>query len=181
MYLVQVLSVSYRKWVCNVMIFQFPSLILDYQWNVHYGFYGNETLFMGSRPLGPGASESVPADWDVVFYGTVFSYVWIAKYQPSEIVSCNSVREFFSYVNPKVNELYTAYTITYVALHEVTWSMVVWCTQDLRWDGCSFMWHQPCQCCKYTTSVNIQKTRYKASHSCRTSCECSESAQESGE
>ena len=23
------------------------------------------------------------------------------------------------------------------------------------------MWHQPCQRCKYTTSVDIQKTRYK--------------------
>ena len=49
-----------------------------------------------------------------------------------------------------------AYTITYVALHEVTWSMVVWCTQDLGRDGCSFMWHQPCQRCKYTTLVDIQ-------------------------
>ena len=39
--------------------------------------------------------------------------------------------------------------------------MVVWCTQNLRRDGCSFMWHQPCQRCKYTTSVDIQKTRYK--------------------
>ena len=38
---------------------------------------------------------------------------------------------------------------------------VVWCTQNLRRDGCSFMWHQPCQRCKYTTSVDIQKTRYK--------------------
>ena len=46
--------------------------------------------------------------------------------------------------------------------------MVVWCTQNLRRDGCSFMWHQPCQRCK-------------ASHSCRTTCERSESAQESGE
>ena len=46
---------------------------------------------------------------------------------------------------------------TYVALHEVTWSMVVWCTQNLRRDGCSFMWHQPRQRCKYTTSVDIQK------------------------
>ena len=59
--------------------------------------------------------------------------------------------------------------------------MVVWCTQDLRQDGCSFMWHQPCQRCKYTTLVDIQKTRYKAIHSCRTTCERSESAQESGE
>ena len=59
--------------------------------------------------------------------------------------------------------------------------MVVWCTQNLRRDGCSFMWHQPCQRCKYTTSVDIQKTRYKSSHSCRTTCERSESAQESGE
>ena len=25
-----------------------------------------------------------------------------------------------------------------MASHEVTWSMVVWCTQDLRRDGCSF-------------------------------------------
>ena len=41
--------------------------------------------------------------------------------------------------------------------------------------------HQPCQRCKYTTSMDIQKTRYKASHSCRTTCERSESALESGE
>ena len=39
--------------------------------------------------------------------------------------------------------------------------MVVWYTQNLRRDGCSFMWHQPCQRYKYTTSVNIKKTRYK--------------------
>ena len=25
------------------------------------------------------------------------------------------------------------------------------------WDGSSFMWHQPCQCCKCTTSEDIQK------------------------
>ena len=46
-----------------------------------------------------------------------------------------------------------AHTVTYVALHEVTWCMVVWCTQNLRRDGCSFMWHQ----LKYTTSVDIKK------------------------
>ena len=28
-------------------------------------------------------------------------------------------------------------------------------------DGSSFLWHQPCQRCKYTTSVAIQKTHYK--------------------
>ena len=50
----------------------------------------------------------------------------------------------------------------YVALHEVTWCMVVWYTQNLRRDGCSFMWHQPTSAVtKYTTSVAIQKTRYK--------------------
>ena len=31
----------------------------------------------------------------------------------------------------------------------------------MRWNGSSFVWHQPCQRCKYTTSVDIQKTRYK--------------------
>ena len=29
------------------------------------------------------------------------------------------------------------------------------------WNGSSFMCHQPCQRCKYTTSVNIQKRHYK--------------------
>ena len=37
-----------------------------------------------------------------------------------------------------------------------------------RRDGSSFTWHQPCQHCKYTTSVDIQKRApKKASHSCR--------------
>ena len=58
-------------------------------------------------------------------------------------------------------------------------SMVVWCTQNLHRDSCGFMWHQPCQRCKYTTSVDIQKNALrKASHSWRITCECSESAQE---
>ena len=29
------------------------------------------------------------------------------------------------------------------------------------WDGSRFMWHQPCQHCKYTTSVNIKKSAIK--------------------
>ena len=29
-------------------------------------------------------------------------------------------------------------------------------------DGSSFMWHQPCQCCKYTTLVDIQKCTIKS-------------------
>ena len=41
--------------------------------------------------------------------------------------------------------------------------------------------HQPRQRCKYTTSVGIQKTRYKARHSCRAACERSGPAQKSGE
>ena len=49
----------------------------------------------------------------------------------------------------------------------------------MRWDGSSFMWHQLCQCCKYTTSVDILKTCYKkAILSCRITCERSESARE---
>ena len=31
----------------------------------------------------------------------------------------------------------------------------------MRRDGSRFLWHQLCQRCKYTTSVDIQKTRYK--------------------
>ena len=29
-------------------------------------------------------------------------------------------------------------------------------------DVSSFMWHQPCQCCKYTTTVDIQKRTIKS-------------------
>ena len=32
---------------------------------------------------------------------------------------------------------------------------------DLRRDGYSFMWHQPCQHCKYTTSMDIKKKKKK--------------------
>ena len=45
----------------------------------------------------------------------------------------------------------------YEALHGVTWCMVVWCTHNMLRDGSSFKCHQPCQRCKYTTSVDIQK------------------------
>ena len=47
---------------------------------------------------------------------------------------------------------------TYVALHEVTWCMVVWCARNApRWQQfhmASCM--QPCQRCKYTTSVDMR-------------------------
>ena len=70
----------------------------------------------------------------------------------------------------------------YVALHEVTWCKVLWCMHHLHQDGSSFMPHQPCQGCKYTTSADIQKNALKKdSHSCRITCKRSESAQESGE
>ena len=65
-----------------------------------------------------------------------------------------------------------------MALHEVTWCMVAWCTQNFRRDGSSFVWHQPCQRCKYTTSVDIQNALLKAIHSCRITCERSESARQ---
>ena len=32
---------------------------------------------------------------------------------------------------------------------------------NMHQDGGSFMWHQPCQRCKYTTSVDTEKRRYK--------------------
>ena len=64
------------------------------------------------------------------------------------------------------------YACAYVALHEVTWLYGVHRT---RRDGSSFMWHQPCQRCKYTTSVDIQKRAIiKGIHSCRITRERSE-------
>ena len=39
--------------------------------------------------------------------------------------------------------------------------MVVWCTQNLRQDGSSFMWHQPCQRCKVPHFGGYSKKHYK--------------------
>ena len=49
-------------------------------------------------------------------------------------------------------------------LHKVTWCMVVWCTQNLRRDGSSFLWHQPWQRCKYTTSSKKRTIKKLATH-----------------
>ena len=67
----------------------------------------------------------------------------------------------------------------YVALHQVTWSMVVWCCAETAAVSCGASHASAVS--TDTTSVDIQKTRFRASHSCRTTCERSESAQESGE
>ena len=64
---------------------------------------------------------------------------------------------------------------TYVVLHEVTWLYGV---HRMHRDSSSFMWHQPCQRCKYTTSVDIQKHAIKKLVTCAKSCEHSESARE---
>ena len=53
-----------------------------------------------------------------------------------------------------------------------------------RLDGSSFMWHKPCQRCKYNTSMDIKKKikkmyfPAKASHSCRITCKHSKPARE---
>ena len=44
--------------------------------------------------------------------------------------------------------------LMYVALHEVAWLYGVQ-------DSSSFVWHQPCQRCKYTTLVDNKKTCYQ--------------------
>ena len=58
-----------------------------------------------------------------------------------------------------------------------------WQINNLRRDGCSFMWHQPCQRLSTPLRWIFKKRAIKkeACHSCRTTGERSESAQESGE
>ena len=77
-----------------------------------------------------------------------------------------------------------AYAVTYVALHEVhgAWLYGVHriCT-EMAAVSCGTS-HASAVSAPLCWIFNKQtKTHYKASHSCRTSCECSESAQESGE
>ena len=63
-----------------------------------------------------------------------------------------------------------------MALHEVTWCMYV-----VHTGGSSFMWHQQCQRCKYTTSVDIQNSLiyiHTYTHSCRITHERGESSRQ---
>ena len=46
-------------------------------------------------------------------------------------------------------------------------------TQNLRRDGCSFMWHQPCRQRCGCVKKKKKKSYKKASHSCRTTWVCS--------
>ena len=53
--------------------------------------------------------------------------------------------------------------LAYVVLHDLTWCMVVWCTQNvLRWQRFHVAPAMP---------VDIQNALQKAIHSCRITCE----------
>ena len=52
--------------------------------------------------------------------------------------------------------------LTYVALHGVTWCVVVWCEQKLREAAAVSRSTTPCQRCRYTTRADIQKRAKKA-------------------
>ena len=69
---------------------------------------------------------------------------------------------------------------TYVALHEVIWCMVVWCTQNAprrqQLHVAPYPAMQPCQRCVCWLSVDIQKRTVKGS--CRFTCKCSKSARQ---
>ena len=60
-------------------------------------------------------------------------------------VSATGRRSFMDDVTGRFGRAQCMQSSKQMALHEVTWCMVVWCTQNLRRDGSSFMWHQPCQ------------------------------------
>ena len=51
--------------------------------------------------------------------------------------------------------------LSYVALHEVTWCMVVWCTQNAPRRQKFHVAPTMLARCKYTTSVDIQKRAKK--------------------
>ena len=97
-----------------------------------------------------------------IFFSRVDFLCWLLfRYPFHPLVARKRSRSFCQKCRWQVTTKHAYILRIHVALHEVTWCMVVWCTQNLHRDGCSFMWHQPCQRCKYTTSVDIQKTHYK--------------------
>ena len=55
---------------------------------------------------------------------------------------------------------YSVYTALFVFVCLFVFAGMPFISVD-RPDGSSFLWHQPCQRCNYTTSVDTQKTRYK--------------------
>ena len=74
--------------------------------------------------------------------------------------------------------IYYYYYLTYVALHEVTWCMAVWCTHNAprqqQWHVAPAMW------APLSTQVRciFRNTLWKASYSCRITCKRNESARE---
>ena len=68
---------------------------------------------------------------------------------------CHSTKSAGAHGRLQLNML--AYTLRmWLCLKcQVTWCMVVWRTQNLHWNGSSFMWHQPCQRYKYTTIKSV--------------------------
>ena len=55
--------------------------------------------------------------------------------------------------------------VMYVALHEVTWCMVVWCTQNMCQNGGSFTLHHYSECAVKSKSRISNDTRQEHSES----------------
>ena len=76
------------------------------------------------------------------------------------LLAMNAVISSSSCLQPKsliISGLATLLHVLLLLMKE-RWGAMLW----YAFHSChSFMWHQPCQCCKYTTSVDIQKTRYR--------------------
>ena len=87
-------------------------------------------------------------------------------------------RSFCQKCRWQVTGKHTCMHLTYVALHGVTWCMVIWCPQNFAETAAVSCGTSHASAVSAPLQRIFKTALYKTSHSCRITCECSESAQE---
>ena len=112
-------------------------------------------------------------EWQENFFSRVSFLCWLLFRYLFHRVTTVARKRSQSFCRWKCRWQITAKHPTYVALHEMTWCMVVWCTQNApRWQqfhvapAMSALLTTPLQCI-------FKNTLWKASHSYRITCQCS--------
>ena len=156
-------------------------LIQQYHWLHHVSQHHHRHIKYGWVQLSSGAGiaqwlERWTRDWQVAgsnpcwsggrsFFSRVNTLCWLLFRYPFHpcvaAVARKRPRSFCQKHRWQVTAIH-AYTLCMwlcMKWHGAWWYGV----HRTRWDGSSFLWHQPCQRWKYTTSVDIQqqKKHYK--------------------
>ena len=121
----------------------------------------------------PGSSPS--RNGGRIFFSRVNFLCWLLFWYPFyPCVTAVACKRSQSFCRLQLNT-HTPYLYGFEWSDTVTWCMVEWCTQNLRWNGSisrGTSHATTTEHYQYTTSVNINNTHYKRMHSFRITCQC---------